>query len=286
MEDRVIVALGGGAAKGLAHIGVLKGLEEDGVEVVGIAGTSMGSIIGALAAQGIGAREIEAMFMAVDWGRLGRILVTSVSGAAYHDMMRETFGGFAVEDLDLPFAAVCCDLDSAEMVSLRTGNLAEALCASSAIPGILPPRVVGGRLLVDGAIVAPVPTVAAGELGSAPVLAVSVVRPPEPDERSTALVSSMPLAVELPLAVGRLNRWLLRQRLRGDAAALRARASRWETVVRSFHIMQHQLAVSVRSSVPVIEPRVGRFGWFDYARVDEIVAAGYEAYRTWATNRH
>jgi NTE family protein len=285
VEGPIVLALGGGAAKGLAHIGVLRGLEEDGVGIAGIAGTSMGSIIGALKAQGLDARELEALFRAVDWRRLGRLMATSVSGAAYRRMLRETFGEALIEDLRTPFAAVCCDLDAAAMVSLRKGNLATALCASSAIPGILPPQVVDGRRLVDGAIVAPVPWSAARELADAPVVAVSVVRPPAPDEPAASLVTSLPLAVELPLAVGRLNRWLNRVRVRSSPAELGARASRWETVVRSFHIMQHQLAAADRSTTPVIEPRVGRFGWFDFTRVEEIVAAGYDAYRAWAAER-
>ena len=79
MSDHgLTLALGSGAAKGLAHVGVLKGIEEDGLEVTAIAGTSMGSIIGALAAQGLAAREMEALFGAIDWVRLGRIMVTSV----------------------------------------------------------------------------------------------------------------------------------------------------------------------------------------------------------------
>ena len=73
-DHEITLALGGGAAKGLAHIGVLKGVEEDGIEVAAIAGTSMGSIIGALTAQGLSAREMEALFRAIDWVRLGRIM--------------------------------------------------------------------------------------------------------------------------------------------------------------------------------------------------------------------
>ena len=100
MTDHAItLALGGGAAKGLAHIGVLKGVEEDGLEVAAIVGTSMGSIIGAMAAQGLSAVEMEGLFRAIDWVRLGRIMVTSVSGAAFNDMLRESFGGILIEDL-------------------------------------------------------------------------------------------------------------------------------------------------------------------------------------------
>ena len=281
-KRRMTLALGGGAAKGLAHIGVLKGLEEDGIEVAAVAGTSMGSIIGALVAQRLGAREMEALFRAIDWVRLGRIMVTSVSGAAFHDMLRESFGGVLIEDLMIPFAAVCADLDTGEMVILDSGDLADAICASSSIPGILPSRHINGRRLVDGAVVEPVPVTAASAMAPGPVLAVSVVRPPEGQERGGTIMTSMPVRIELPSAFRRVEDWLRRQRAERVEGEISARVSRWESVFRSFHIMQHRLATCSRIDVPMIEPRVGRFGWFDFHRVDEIIAVGYEAYRQWA----
>jgi len=281
-DSSLTLALGGGAAKGIAHIGVLKGIEEDGIGVTAIAGTSMGSVIGAMAAQGVGAGEMEALFRAIDWVRLGRIMVTSVSGAAFGAMLRESFGGVLIEDLRIPFAAVCCDLDTGEMVVLDTGDLAEAVCASSSVPGILPSCRLGDRRLVDGAVVEPVPVTAATAMAPGKVLAVSVVRPPSRQERGGNIMTSIPIGVEIPSAFRRIEGWIRRQRANSEEGEISARVSRWESVFRSFHIMQHRLATCSRSNVPMIEPRVGRFGWFDFHRVDEIIAAGYEAYREWA----
>jgi NTE family protein len=284
--DGLTLALGGGAAKGLAHIGVLKGVEEDGLGVTAIAGSSMGSIIGALAAQGLSAREMEALVMAIDWVRLGRIMVTSVSGRAFQDMLQESFGSVLIEDLPTRFAAVCCDLDSGKMVVLGSGDLADAVCASSAIPGILPSVRIGDRRLVDGAVVEPVPLTAAAAMASGDVLAVSVVRPSEGREDRGTFMTTMPIRVELPTVFRRIESWLRRQREGRIEDEISARVSRWEAVFRSFHIMQHRLATCSRSDTPMIEPRVGRFGWFDFHRVDEIIAAGYEAYREWAVQSH
>ena len=284
-DHRLTLALGGGAAKGLAHIGVLKGIEEDDVEVTAIAGTSMGSIIGALAAQGMSALEMEALFRAIDWVRLGRIMVTSVSGAAFHDMLRESFGGILIEDLKSPYAAVCGDLDTGEMVVLDTGDLAEAVCASSSIPGILPARRIGDRRLVDGAVVEPVPVTAASAMTSGAVLAVNVVRPSSSHEKGGNIMTSMPIQVELPLAFRRVEGWLRRQRSERMDGEISARVSRWDSVFRSFLIMQYRLATCSHITVPMIEPRVGRFGWFDFHRVDEIIAAGYDAYRQWVEHK-
>jgi NTE family protein len=180
MSERVSLALGGGAAKGLAHVGVLRGLDEDGVDVAAIAGTSMGSVVGALHARGMSAAEMEAFFAAVDWRRLGWIMLRSVGGAAFRDLIRETIGTGPIEALGLPFAAACCDLATGDEVVLRAGSLEQAVRASSAIPGILPPVVVDGRTLVDGAMVTPVPHTAAASLAGAEVLAVNVLRPPLP----------------------------------------------------------------------------------------------------------
>lgn len=281
----VTLAFGGGAAKGLAHVGVLKGLDEDGVVLEAVAGTSMGSIIGAFAAQGLGGREMEALIGAIDWVRLGRIMVTSASGAAFHGMLRETFGGILIEDLGVPYAAVCADLDTGEMVVLHSGDLAEAVCASSSVPGILPSRYIDGRRLVDGAVVEPVPVTAASAMSSGEVLAVSVVRPAPREESGGALMTSMPIRVEIPAVFRRIEGWLRRQRAERVEGEINARVSRWEAVFRSFHIMQHRLATCSPSAVPMIEPKVGRFGWFDFHRADEIIAAGYDAYREWVAHQ-
>ena len=278
LNGPVILALGGGAARGLAHIGVLRGLAEDGVVLAGVAGTSMGSIIGGLAAQGLSPDEIASVFEDVDWPTVGRILLRSVVGSAFHELVRETLGDGRIEQLGLPFAAVCCDLDTAEPVVLRSGSLADAVRASSAIPGILSPIRIGGRTLVDGAVVDPVPFAAAAELGPHRVLGVNVLRPP-----ASYAIAAPPLPPARRPGVrsaarNRLDRWLMRQP-RASASDDPNGPRRWEVVMRSFHIMQYQLAASRHAEADSIEPDVGRFGWFDFPRVGEIIDEGYLAYR-------
>jgi len=278
LSQPVILALGGGAARGLAHIGVLRGLAEDGVTLAGVAGTSMGSIVGALAAQGLRPDEITDIFEDMDWPTVGSILLRSVVGSAFHELLRETLGGGVIEALSLPFAAVCCDLDTGEPVVLRDGSVADAVRASSAIPGILSPLRLGGRNLVDGAVVEPVPIAAAAELGPYRVLAVNVLRPP-----ASPAIAPPPLPRTRRKGVrssvrDRVDRWLLRQPRAGVVVADDT-PSRLETVMRSFHIMQYRLAAAAYPDAGAIEPDVGRFGWFDFARVAEIVDEGYRAYR-------
>jgi len=278
IEKRVSLALGGGAAKGLAHVGVLRGLEEDGIEVAAVTGTSMGSIVGALFAGGMSALEMEAFFTAVDWTRLGRIMVRSVGGTPFDDLLRETLSEVAIERLDLPFAAVCCDLDTGEEVVVHTGDLADAVRASSAIPGILPPLIRDGRTLVDGAMVTPVPVIPAGLLAQAPVLAVNVLRPPKPGETFKPVVHRLLEGSAPAQILDRIDAVLRRHRIR-----LRSRhaefPNRLEVLMRSFHIMQYNLSTPCDREVRAIEPEVGSVGWFDFHRAPEIMAEGYRAYR-------
>ena len=283
-STRVALALGGGAAKGLAHVGVLRGLEEDGAEVVAIAGTSMGSIIGALHCRGMSGSELQAFFESVDWTRLGRIMLRSARGGAFRDLLRETLGSARIEDLQMPFAAVCCDLESGDEVVLRHGPLADAVLASSAIPGVLSPSVIDGRTLVDGAMVTPVPVACARSLASVPVMAVNVLRPPTGEQTSTPVVSRLLQATAPAQLVHRVERFLNRYRPQsGNHEQLNP--SRLGVVMRSFHLMQFNLARLGERAPEVVEPEVGAYGWFEFERAPAIMAEGYRAYRKLADSR-
>jgi len=277
-SQRVALALGGGAAKGLAHVGVLRGLEEDGVEVAAIAGTSMGAIVGALSARGMLAAEMVGFFQAVDWSRLGWIMARSPGGAAFRDLVRETLGTGAIEDLPLPYAAVCCDLANGEEVVLREGPLEEAVRASSAIPGILPPVEIGGRTLVDGAMVTPLPVGAAASLSDVPVLAVNVLRLGAPVQHTREAVGRLlEAATPSPLlerVEGLLGRHWSRLLDRSPIGS-----NRLDVIMRSTHVMQYNLSRQCDPGEDTIEPDLGRFGWFDFHLAPEIIAEGYEAYR-------
>lgn len=275
---RVALALGGGAAKGLAHVGVLRGLEEDGVEIAGIAGTSMGAIVGALSARGMAAAEMVGFFGAVDWSRLGWIMARSPGGAAFRDLVRETIGESLIEELPIPFAAVCCDLANGDEVVLREGSLEAAVRASSAIPGLLPPVEIGVRTLVDGAMVTPVPFAAAKSLSGEAVLAVNVLRLAAPVEHTRQAVGRLLEAATPTPILERVEGLLGRHRLRLlDRTPVAP--NRLDVIMRSTHLMQYNLSRQCGSSVETIEPDLGRFGWFDFHLADRIIEEGYRAYR-------
>ncbi len=281
-SDKVILALGGGAARGAAHVGILKGMQEDGVEIAGVAGTSMGAIVGAMLAEGLSAEEMAEVFNAINSLAVGRILVRSVLGNAFHELLREILGKGDIEAMAMPYCAVCCDLDSGEELVLREGSVADAARASSAIPGVLSPLRIGGRTLIDGGMVNPVPTTVAHTLGDLPVLGVNVLRPPAPgEEPSDRQDPQRPSPRRSPL-VERLEGWVrrtVRQEDGDEGSVDDVLPGRWEVMERGYNILQYRLAVVMCGREETIEPDVGRFGWFDFQHSATIIEEGYQAWR-------
>ena len=159
---RVAVALGSGGARGYAHIGVLAELQRRGYEVVAVSGSSMGALVGGLYAagaleeftdwareltQGAVLRLLDPTFSAPGILRAGKIL----------DKVRDIVGEVAIEDLPIPFTAVSTDLVTGRSVWLQHGPLDEAIRASIAIPGVIAPHILDGRLLADGGVLDPLP---------------------------------------------------------------------------------------------------------------------------------
>lgn len=181
------LALGSGAARGLAHIGVLKVLEEEKIPVDVIAGTSIGAFIGALFAAGLPVRQMEQVALEVDWRRLARmidpIFPTSglIDGGRVSRFMEELLPVRTFEQLHVPLAMITTDIESGEPVVIRRGDLLTALRAAIAFPGIFAPVRFGHRFLVDGGLLNPVPADLARDLGAEVVIgvcAIPAVRPP------------------------------------------------------------------------------------------------------------
>jgi NTE family protein len=169
------LALGGGFARGLVHIGVLKVLEAEGIPVNFIAGTSVGSVIGAAYCSGISARELEEMAALVRFKDFARWTLSRY-GFASNDRMARFLGKMlrcrTFEDLKIPLAVAATDFTSGEAVVFRSGPLVDAVRASCAYPGMFLPVNINGRLLVDGMLAHAVPTVPLREMGAQRVIAV------------------------------------------------------------------------------------------------------------------
>ncbi len=178
---RIGLALGGGAARGFAHIGVIQVLEDAGIRPDLVAGTSAGSLVAALYASGKGGAELARLALAmdesalVDWSFPGRSLIRGEALARY---VREQTGGRLIEQLALPLGIVATDLDSGEPMLFQRGDPGMAVRASSAVPAVFQPVRIGTREYVDGGLVSPVPVRFARQMGAEVVLAVDISNSP------------------------------------------------------------------------------------------------------------
>lgn len=292
------VALGGGAARGLAHIGVLRAFAEAGIEPALTVGTSMGALVGAFAAAGA-LERLEAWVRGLDPLTILSLLDPSpgsgglVAGGRLMEALAELLPEGPIERFPRRFAAVATELATGRAVVIDSGPWTEAVRASIALPGLLAPVVRGGVHLVDGGLAEPVPVGPARDLGGDPVVAVHVgfgllpLRfgeaggseedriPPPPDAEVDPFRA---LALELSLSFEELRRrWLERFLPRGGAGP-----GYLDVVYGSILVLQDRLVRAKLAADPpqlLVAPDVARFGLFAFHRAGEIVDAGYRAGR-------
>jgi NTE family protein len=241
----VSLALGGGFARGYAHLGVFRTFRENGIPVTSIAGSSIGSILGAAYASGEPLPRIISKCREIRFRDFARWRVSRfglASNERLGALVQKLFGTKQFEDLVLPLAIVATDLGTGDPVVFRQGNLAEAIRASCAFPGLFEPIQIGTRCLADGGIVAPVPTRAAREMGAEIVVGVSVG---------------------------------LHDGHRGAPTNI------FQVVSRAVSAAQkHQLEAWERHADLVLRPSVQGLAWDDFDRIDEAIEAGSAAARS------
>jgi NTE family protein len=187
---RIGLALGGGAARGFAHIGVIQVLEENGIRPDVIAGTSAGSLVAALYASGKSGADLGALADSMDesaftdWAFPGRALIRGEALARY---VREQTGGRTIEHMRIPLGIVATDLDSGQPILFQVGDPGVAVRASSAVPAVFQPVRIGTREYVDGGLVAPVPVRFARQMGADLVIAVDISQAPDGAVTSDAM---------------------------------------------------------------------------------------------------
>src|SRR5580692_3858850 len=238
------LALGGGFARGFAHLGVLQVLEQNRIPISYIAGTSVGGILGAAYASGAPLARIIATCRTLRFRDIARWRVSRLGLASNHrlgDLIEQVFESRKFEDLKIPTAIVATDLANGEPVVFTHGNLCEAIRASCAFPGLFEPVQIGTRCLADGGLVAQVPTSAARDLGARHVLAVSVG---------------------------------LEDGYSGAPSNI------FQVVCRAVSAAQkHQLEIWERHADLVLRPDVKSLAWDDFDRADEAIEAGAAAAR-------
>lgn len=181
---RLGLALGGGAARGFAHVGVIQVLEQNGIRPDLVVGTSAGSLVAALYASGMNAVELERAAIAMeeatltDWTLpfLGRGMLR---GEALSRYVRKAVNGRLIEQMQIPLGVLATDLSNGQGIVFRRGDTAQAVRASSAVPGVFSPVPIAGREYVDGGLVAPVPVRQARDMGAEVVLAIDISSAPD-----------------------------------------------------------------------------------------------------------
>jgi NTE family protein len=285
------LALGGGAARGFAHIGIVRTLMAHGIVPNVVVGTSIGAVIGGAYASGhldaleAWARRLQPrnVFSYLDIRLNGSGLIGGDKLAAE---LEASIGQTLIEDLPMKFASVATEVRTGHETWLTHGRLVDAMRASYALPGIFAPVLAGGRWLVDGALVNPVPVSAARALGAEIVIAANLSS--DIFTHSTTIYSHGASAVareevaEPATAPKRgLSKFFSAERaVKREFFGGAGRPGISSVMVDAFNIMQDRITRARLAGDPpdlLITPRVGQIGWFDFHRADELIAHGARA---------
>ena len=282
------LALGGGAARGFAHIGVMRTLSAHGIIPDVIVGTSIGAVVGGCYA----ARQLDTL---ENWARgltvrgvLGHLDISlSGSGLIRGDhlarRLEAALPDVRIDDLPLRFAAIATEFNTGHEIWLTRGRLSEALRASYALPGIFAPVLIGERWLVDGALVNPVPVSAARALGARLVIAVNLNS--DLFGRGTIIAShgsdeADEAAAEAAKGAGLLSMFSGERLLRRQLLGRRGSPSIPTVMIEAFNVMQDRITRARLAGDPadvMVSPRLGGVGWFDFHRAEDAIAIGAEA---------
>lgn len=284
------LALGGGAARGFAHIGVLRVLAEHGIEPDIVVGTSIGAVVGGCYAHGK-LPEFETWARGLTTRGVLSYLDVSLGGSGLiggdrlASRLEETFGDTQIEDLPKRYACIATELGTGHEIWLTHGRIVDAARASYALPGIFTPVRLGGRWLVDGALVNPVPVSAARALGARLVIAVNLNSdllgrggtianhgPNEEDERLLHQMRARPEGLRRILS----PEFLLKRQLVGS----RRSPNITSVMGDAFNIMQDRVTRSRLAGDPpdvMISPRLGKVGLFEFHRAREAIDIGSQA---------
>lgn len=284
------LALGGGAARGFAHIGILRTLLANGIVPDIVVGTSIGAVVGASYASGhLDTLELWAkgllprnIFSYLDIRLNGSGLI---GGSKLAAQLEASFGGVYIDELPLKFAAVSTEVNTGHEIWVTNGKLVDAVRASYALPGIFEPVLIGERWLVDGALVNPVPVSAARALGAEIVIACNVST--DVFGHGTIIsaygkVAEEPAPVVEPVPQKRgLGKFFSAEKtVKREFFGSAGRPGISTVMVEAFNIMQDRITRSRLAGDPpdvLISPRVGKIGWFDFHRADEIIGHGARA---------
>ncbi len=278
---KIGLALGGGAARGLAHIGVLKAIEESGIDVKYVAGTSMGSLVGAAFANGITADSFQAIALNISKQDVVKLLDPSmfqngiIKGSNVSEFLQTIYGNSKIEDVELPFAATATDIASGELFVIDSGSVVKAVRSSISIPIVFEAQQYNDVYLVDGGLVDPVPVDVVRSMGSDFIIAVNVntLRPNDeiliekkyPHINSDQIQTIKPYS--LPI-------------FRKDSVRRVTQPGIFEVTQNTLSITQAQLSfVQLLLEKPdvLVEPNMQEITIWEFYRSEEAFQIGYDA---------
>jgi NTE family protein len=260
-KRRVGIALSGGAARGLSHIGVLQVLEDVGVEISAVSGCSMGAIIGAIYSMGFGLKEMETFVTSTDWRNFLMFSFLSLSRTGIvndrkvDEVLKKFLGDKTFADCKKDFCCVAVDILNSKKVVFNSGSLREAVRASMAVPGVFPPVYQQDAMLVDGGVMEPLPTDALKSLNVNFIIASSIIfestKSDYTDHDKKAGANKNSESKKLSI----------------------------QTILdKSMSMMHTQMVKSyLLDAQIIIEPKIGDFGFFDFSKGKDIIESGRKA---------
>ena len=281
------VALGGGAARGWAHIGVLHALAQLGMKPDMVTGTSIGALVGGAYVSGY-LEEMEGWVRKLSWQEILSMLDLRMSGGLIGgkkviNRLAEGMDGVMIESLKIPFAAVATDLETGREVWLKEGHILDAIRASIALPGLFSPALIDGRWLVDGGLVNPNPVSLCRALGADVVIAVDLTRLPFTRQSRSEKKQQTDLR-------GMLEQWPQADRLFGLLQTVTSKLqtgkdddkvglpSAMDIMVKSLNIMTSRISQSRLAGEPadlLISPKVADIAMVEFHRANEAIELGY-----------
>jgi len=313
------LALGSGGARGWAHIGIIRTLQEANVDVHYVAGTSIGAFVGAIYAGG-GLDDLELFARAIDWKTIVSLCDLDfptcglLDGDRVYDLIGDHIVGEAIEELALPFRCVATDLGGKRAVILQRGSVVDAVRASISMPGVFTPFQRDAGYLIDGGVVDPVPVDVVAAMGSDVTLAVNLNASPSPQIR--AAERALTNCTDTDSSEGNTSgsngdrdsdsgdrpEWLeaVQSRYESVRETLKDKLDRWlperplatpdsasdlnifDVIGNAINIMEQQVAMAnlqIHRPDLLLEPDLSDFGIFDFHRADDLIAAGRDCAR-------
>jgi len=304
-HKKIGLALGGGAARGLAHIGVLKALVGNNVPIDMIAGTSIGALVGACFAKDGEINTLEEIVLNIDWRQLALLLDPNLAllkkgfihGEKIKELLCSVIGDIEFKDLKIPLRVIATDVITGKEVVIDSGSVTEAVRASISIPVIFTPVKFENKFLVDGSIVNPVPVDIARNMGAEFIIACNVIPEPQKRRRITSeTIDSRNYTKNKPLT--KLNDKIDKliqankdkiETIREFSSILKNKIYKGQQIdpdtpniidvlIHSFYIMEYRIAVlALRKADVIINPEVNDISTLEFHKGAEAIAEGYKS---------